>query len=396
MPRVPRPSHPTPTLIATSAELESACRRLRAEAFVTVDTEFLRERTYWPELCVVQLAGEAEVVVVDALAPDLDLTPLGQLLADSAVRKVFHAARQDIEIFFIRFRQVPTPLFDTQVAAMVAGFGDQVGYEALVNALTGGAIEKAHRFSDWSVRPLSASQITYAAADVTWLREVYLKLNARLEQDDRLSWVAEEMATLTDPDTYRIDPESMWLRLRFRSSNRRYLGMLRALAAWRELEAQRINIPRQRVLRDEVLLELAATAPADVGTLGRTRGLSRGFVEGPMGQALLDAIAQAKQTPPDALPVPPEQQAARRPSPALVSLLKVLLAAKSEQHHVAARLVASADDLDRLALAPSAEIPALHGWRRDVFGAAALELCAGRIALGVEGQRVKVVPIEDR
>ena len=228
----------------------------------------MRERTYWPELCVVQLAGDHEVAVVDAEAPGIDLAPLGELLADQAVMKVFHAARQDIEIFVLRFGDVPRPLFDTQIAAMVAGFGDQVGYDALVASLTGGSIDKAHRFSDWSARPLSASQITYAAADVTYLRKVYTRLCARLEKDGRLEWVAEEMAELADPATYRADPEAMWERLRPRSSNRRFLGMLQALAAWREREAQRVNIPRQRLLRDEALLEIAATAPGDARCAG--------------------------------------------------------------------------------------------------------------------------------
>ena len=225
----------------------------------------MRERTYWPELCVVQLAGEHEVAVIDAQAPDIDLAPLGRLLADQAVMKVFHAARQDIEIFVLRFGDVPRPLFDTQIAAMVAGFGEQVGYDALVAALAGGSIDKAHRFSDWSARPLSPAQITYAAADVTYLRTVYRELRARLQKDGRLEWVAEEMAELADPALYRADPEAMWERLRPRSSNRRFLGMVRALAAWREREAQRVNIPRQRLLRDETLLEIAATAPGRPG-----------------------------------------------------------------------------------------------------------------------------------
>ena len=279
MSRAPRHQFSPPTLITTTEDLAAVCTRLRQHEFVTVDTEFIRERTYWPELCVVQLAGENEVVLIDALAPDLDLTALSDLLADAAVMKVFHAARQDIEIFVLKFGDVPRPLFDTQVAAMVAGFGDQVGYEALVGGLTGGSIDKAHRFSDWAIRPLSPAQIAYAAADVTYLREIYRKLCARLDEDGRLAWVAEEMAILTDPATYRADPSAMWQRLRSRSSSRRYLGMLRAVAAWRELEAQRVNIPRQRVVRDEILLELAATAPTSAEALARTRGLSRGFAE---------------------------------------------------------------------------------------------------------------------
>ena len=392
MSRPPRAGFPPPTLISTTEALKALCDRLAAEEFVTVDTEFMRERTYWPELCVVQLAGAHEVAVIDAQAPEIDLAPLGDLLANQAVMKVFHAARQDIEIFVLRFGGVPKPLFDTQIAAMVAGFGEQVGYEALVSALAGGSIDKAHRFSDWSARPLSASQITYAAADVTYLRTVYTRLCARLKQDGRLDWVAEEMAELADPALYRADPEAMWERLRPRSNNRRFLGMVRALAAWREREAQRVNIPRQRLVRDETLLEIAATAPANPDGLARARGISRGFAEGRTGASLLAAIEAAKALPEDALPEAPRSRDGARPSPALVSLLKVLLAAKCEDHHVAARLVASSDDIDRLATEEAPDIAALHGWRREVFGEDALALKQGRVALGVAGKRVKLIP----
>jgi len=392
MPRPPRAEFAPPSLIATTDALQALCDRLAREEFVTVDTEFMRERTYWPELCVVQLAGAHEVAVIDAEAPQFDLAPLGALLANQAVMKVFHAARQDIEIFVLRFGDVPKPLFDTQIAAMVAGFGEQVGYEALVSALAGGSIDKAHRFSDWSARPLSASQITYAAADVTYLRTVYVRLCARLKQDGRLDWVAEEMAELADPALYRADPEAMWERLRPRSNNRRFLGMVRALAAWREREAQRVNIPRQRLVRDETLLEIAATAPANPDGLARARGISRGFAEGRTGASLLAAIEAAKAMPEDALPEAPRSRDGARPSPALVSLLKVLLAAKCEDHHVAARLVASSDDIDRLATEEVPDIAALHGWRRAVFGEDALALKQGRVALGVAGKRVKLIP----
>lgn len=392
MPRPPRAGFPPPSLIETTEALTALCQRLAAEEFVTVDTEFMRERTYWPELCVVQLAGEQEVAVVDAEAPDIDLAPLGDLLANQAVLKVFHAARQDIEICVLRFGDVPRPLFDTQIAAMVAGFGEQASYDSLVSALTGGTIDKAHRFSDWSARPLSASQISYAAADVTWLREVYTKLRARLEADRRLDWVAEEMADLADPAKYRPDPEAVWERLRPRSNNRRFLGLVRALAAWREREAQRVNIPRQRLLRDETLLEIAATAPDTPDALARARGISRGFAEGRTGASLLAVIADAKALPEDALPETPRGRDGARPSPALVSLLKVLLAAKCEDHHVAARLVASSDDIDRLAVEEAPDIAALHGWRREVFGEDALALKQGRVAIGVAGRRIRLLP----
>jgi ribonuclease D len=390
MVRTPRPDFPPPILISDTGALAALCRRLRSETFVTVDTEFMRERTYWPELCVVQLAGTREVAVVDAEAPEIDLASLGELLADRRVTKVFHAARQDIEIFVMKFGQIPAPVFDTQVAAMVAGFGDQVAYDALVAALAGGHIDKAHRFSDWSARPLSPAQIAYAAADVTWLRAVYEKLCGRLQEEGRLEWVAEEMATLTDPETYRIDPDEMWLRLRPRSSNRRYLAMVRALAAWREREVQRINIPRQRLLKDESLLEIAATMPDTPEALGRARGITRGFAEGRVGASLLEAIAEARALPEEALPVVSRSDGGR-PSPALVALLKVLLAAKSEEHHVAPRLIASSEDIDRLALNDGSDVQALHGWRREVFGNDAIALIEGGMALGVEGRRVKTI-----
>jgi len=380
-----------PRLIATTEALKDFCRQLAAEEFVTVDTEFMRERTYWPELCVVQLAGDHEVGVIDAEAEAIDLAPLGELLANPAVLKVFHAARQDIEIFVLRFGAVPTPLFDTQIAAMVAGFGDQVGYEALVSGLTGGAIDKAHRFSDWSARPLSPAQIAYAAADVTHLRDVYRRLRARLEEDDRLDWVAEEMAALTDPALYRADPEAAWERLRPRSSNRRFLGRVRALAAWREREAQRVNIPRQRLVKDEALLEIAASVPTDIESLARIRSVSRGFAEGRTGESLLEALAETIGVPDSALPPAPPPRDAQRPSPALVALLKVLLSAKCEHHHVAPRLIASSDDLERLALMDDPAIPALHGWRREVFGEDALALKHGRIALGADGRQVTLI-----
>ncbi|MDR3530954.1 MAG: ribonuclease D [Rhodopila sp.] len=393
MARPSRTDFPQPTLITTTDALDALCQRMHAEEFITVDTEFMRERTYWPELCLVQIAGEKEVAVIDAMADGIDLASLGVLFADEAVTKVFHAARQDIEIFVQRYGDVPRPMFDTQVAAMVAGFGDQVGYDALVSNLTGGTIDKAHRFSDWSIRPLSDAQTAYAAADVTYLREVYVRLERRLEQEGRLGWVAEEMAILNNPATYRTDPETAWERLRPRSTNRRFLHVLKEVAAWREREAQRVNIPRQRLVKDEALLEIAATAPTNAEALARVRGVTRGFAEGRSGVALLEVLAAARRVPDADLPPAPQQRDNARPSAALVSLLKVLLAAKCEQHHVAPRLVASSDDIDRLALEDNPDVPSLHGWRREVFGDDALLLKQGRVALGVDGRRVKFIPV---
>lgn len=385
---------PPTRLITQSAELAELCERLRTEPFVTVDTEFMRERTYWPELCVVQLAGAQDVAVVDAQAEGMDLAPLGDLLADPAVVKVFHAARQDVEIFLLKFGAVPTPIFDTQIAAMVAGFGDQASYDSLVRAVAGASIDKAHRFSDWAARPLSASQIAYAAGDVTHLRRIYLALRERLLKEGRLDWVAQEMDALLEPSTYITEPEEAWERLRPKSTNRRFLGVLRAAAAWREAEAQRINIPRGRLVKDESLAEVAASAPETVDQLARVRGVSEGFAKGKSGASLLAAIAEAKALPEDALPQPLEARKGAGASPALVALLKVLLAASAEAHNVAPKLLADTEDLERLASESEPDIRALSGWRREVFGADAMALKTGQLALGVAGRRVRLIRAE--
>jgi ribonuclease D len=386
-------TEPKTAFITTTAELTALCERLGTEEFVTVDTEFMRERTYYPELCLVQLAGTADVAVVDAQAKGLDLAPLGALLAKPEVIKVFHACRQDVEIFLLMFGAVPAPIFDTQVAAMVAGFGDQVGYDALVQALTGGHIDKAHRFSDWSARPLSTAQITYAAADVTHLRDVYEKLTARLLVDGRLDWVGQEMAALADPNTYRVDPERAWERIKLRTRNRRQMALVRAIAAWREREAQRINIPRQRLIKDEQIPEIAAQAPADAEALARIRGISNGFATGKSGISLLAVIAAALQIPEEDLPRVERGGEPSRASPALVALLKVLLNARAEQNNVAARLVASSEEIEALVLDETAENAALTGWRAEMFGNDALRLIRGEIALSAQGRRVKIVTL---
>jgi len=384
---------PAPAFITTTDALKTLCERLESEDFVTVDTEFMREKTYFPELCLVQLAGEHDVAVVDAQAKNLDFAPLKTLLANEKVVKVFHACRQDVEIFLLMFGAVPAPIFDTQVAAMVAGFGDQVGYDALVSSLTGGHIDKAHRFSDWSARPLTPAQIAYAAADVTHLRPVYEKLLARLRVDGRMDWVAEEMAELANPATYRVDPEKAWERLKPRTGNRRQLAIIQHVAAWREREAQRINIPRQRLLKDEQIPELAVIAPTDAEALLRARGINAGFATGKSGLSLLAAIATAKSLPEDALPRTDRVRDSQRPSPALVSLLKVLLAACAEQNNVAPRLIASSEDIEALALDETADNPVLHGWRSDMYGQDALRLIRGEIALSTQGKRIKIIPI---
>ena len=382
--------------ITTTHELAALCARLGTEEFVTVDTEFMRERTYYPELCLVQLAGTHDVAVVDAQAKGIDLSPLGALLAKPDVVKVFHACRQDVEIFLLLFGAVPLNLFDTQVAAMVAGFGDQVGYDALVQALTGGQIDKAHRFSDWSARPLTKAQIDYAAADVTHLRTVYERLMARLRVDGRMGWVGQEMAALADPDTYRVNPERAWERLKLRTGNKRQLAIIQAVAAWREREAQRINIPRQRLVKDEQIPEIAALAPENAEALAKARGITSGFAQGKSGQSLLAVIAAAKTLPEADLPRTEKPRDTPRASPALVALLKVLLNAVAEQNNVAPRLVASSEDIEALALGESQDNAALEGWRGDMFGRDALRLIRGEIALSAQGKRVKIVDLAGR
>ena len=379
-------------LITTTDDLAAFCKPLAATEFIAVDTEFMRERTYWPKLCLAQVAGADDAAAIDALAEGIDLGPLDELMANARVLKVFHAARQDLEIFYLRMNKVPQPLFDTQVAAMVCGHGEAASYESLATKLAKAKIDKSSRFTDWSRRPLSERQISYALSDVTHLRVVFEKLRRQLDKTGRLSWIAEEMAALNDPAIYRADPEQAWRRLKPRGASPRLLGTLKEVAAWRERTAQRIDIPRQRLLRDEQLLEIASHAPKTTEDLAMTRGLGRGFAEGWQGRELMEAIERARQAPDAELPTrdkPPEQL--RAPS-AVVDLLRTLLRVKAEQAGVAGRLVASADELDRLA-AGKRDIAALRGWRREVFGADAVDLIEGRLALSLAGDQAKLIPI---
>jgi ribonuclease D len=379
-------------LITTTDDLAAFCKPLAATEFIAVDTEFMRERTYWPKLCLAQVAGPDEAAAIDALAEGIDLAPLDELMANAKVLKVFHAARQDLEIFYLRMNQVPQPLFDTQIAAMVCGHGEAASYESLATKLAKAKIDKSSRFTDWSRRPLSERQISYALSDVTHLRVVYEKLRRQLEKSGRLSWITEEVAVLNDPATYRADPEQAWRRLKPRGASPRLLGTLKEVAAWRERTAQRIDIPRQRLLRDEQLLEIASHTPKTTEDLAMTRGLGRGFAEGWQGRELMEAIERARTMPDAELPTrdkPPEQL--RAPS-AVVDLLRTLLRLKAEQAGVAGRLVASADELDRLA-AGRRDIAALKGWRREVFGGDAVDLIEGRLALSLAGDQAKLIPI---
>ena len=382
------------TPISSSDALAEFCEKQRNSDYITVDTEFLRDRTYWPQLCLVQIAGSDESAAIDTLARDIDLAPLYDLMADRELLKVFHAGRQDVEIFFHRMGSIPEPLFDTQVAAMVCGFGDQVGYEALISKLVGARIDKSSRFTDWSHRPLSQKQLKYALADVTHLRPAYEKLADTLEESGRTHWLDQEMDILMDPETYRLDPENAWRRIKSRNKNKRFHAILRELAAWREREAQNRDIPRNRIMRDDAILEIAAQAPGSSEDLKRMRAVPKGYVNGEKSADILDAVKRGKEVPEANLPRL-EKTSPRPPKIGPVSdLLKVLLKHVTETQDVAPRLIASADDLDRIAADDNADVPALKGWRRELFGAQALDLKAGRVALTAKGSQTKIIKID--
>jgi len=394
MTRVKTP--PAVTTITTTDALAAFCERAAECDYVTVDTEFLRERSYYAQLCLVQLAlptrGEDDAVLVDPIAGDLSLEPLYALFRDPSVVKVFHAARQDLEIFQVDAGVIPAPLFDTQVAAMVCGFGEQVGYETLVRKLARQPLDKTSRFTDWSRRPLSEAQQAYALADVTHLRDIYEKLSARLAETGRAKWVAEEMEILTNPETYIIRPEDAWKRVKTRNGSGRFLALVRELARFREDYAQRRNIPRNRVMKDDALLELASTKPATLNDLSRARLLLREARKGEIADGILRAVKAGLDCPTEYLPNPDRSREKLQVNPALADLLRVFLKAKSEEFGVAAKLIASAADLDAIS-AGERDVPALTGWRNEVFGRDAMRLCEGRVALGVQGQSVVAVEI---
>ncbi|CAN5319657.1 ribonuclease D [soil metagenome] len=376
-------------LISTTADLADACARLAQHPFVTVDTEFLRETTYYPKLCLIQLASPDEAVLVDPLAPELDLAPFFGLMVDEAVVKVFHAARQDLEIVWMLGRVLPTPLFDTQVAAMVCGYGDSVGYEQLANDLAKARIDKSARFTDWSRRPLNEAQLVYAEADVTHLRDIYLALKADLEATGREAWVAEEMAVLNSPGTYEVKPENAWLRLKGRIRKPKELAVLIELAAWREREAQHRDVPRQRVLKDDALMDIVQRAPRSVEALAELRSVPNGFERSRSGAEVLAAIERGLALDPKGLPRL-ERERGRGGNGAVLDLLKVLLKAVAEAERVAPKIIASSDDLEAIASDDEAEVPALQGWRREVFGDKALALKSGELGLRIVRGRVTV------
>ena len=378
-------------LIDDNETLAQFCAQMSASSYITVDTEFIRDRTYWPRLCLVQVANHDLARAIDPLADGIDPSPLTELFANPNVIKVFHAARQDVEIFVHQNDAVPTPMFDTQIAAMVCGFGDSVGYDRLVEKLAGARIDKGSRFTDWSRRPLSDKQIGYALDDVTHLLQVYQSLCVQLEKSDRTQWLEEEMAVLTNTATYKQNPEDSWRRLKLRSRNKRYLGVAKEVAAWREREAQRRNMPRGHVLKDEAIQELAAEMPESIENLARLRAVSKGLAEGPAGQDLLAAIQLGRNMAVEDVPEPTAQVVLPRGLGPLISLLKVLLKTNCEEHDVAQKLVATVADLERIAADDDADVAALRGWRKEVFGADALDLKHGRLSLTAKGKRVELI-----
>ena len=383
-------------LITDNDELKAFCAPLASAEFVTVDTEFIRERTYWPVLCLLQIGGPDDAAAVDALAPGIDLTPVFDLLANRDVLKVFHAARQDMEIFCRAMDDCPAPVFDTQVAAMVCGFGDSVGYETLVSKLCKASIDKSSRFTDWSARPLSEKQIKYALSDVTYLRTVYEKLQAKLERNNRTPWVASEMEALQDRSFYMTDPQEAYQRLKTRRPTARLLAILREIAAWRETEAQRADVPRNRILRDESLVEIAHHPPKSVENLARIRGLSQKMAEGWQGRQIMEAVERGRALPDADCPKPVEKPQLPRGIGPVADLLKVFLKMCAEESEVAQRLIANSEDIDNLAaFGEDANIPALSGWRRELFGDAALKVRDGRMALAIKDRSVTVIDLPD-
>ena len=382
-------------LITRSEDIAAACGKLSTASFVTVDTEFMREQTFWPRLCLIQIAGGETEILIDSLAPDLDLQPFFDLMVDESVLKVFHSARQDIEIVHHLAGVVPQPIFDTQVAAMVCGFGEAVSYSMLVKRLLGHNLDKSSRFTDWSRRPLTDRQLTYALGDVTYLRDLYPKLRAQLDKSERASWLSEEMGVLTDPATYEAHPEHAWRRLKMRIKTPKALAILMELAAWREREAQTQDVPRGRILKDEALYDIAGQAPRTAEDLGSLRSLHNGFARSQRGRAVLETVQKGLDRDPSTVPplrrgepMPPEAQA-------IVDLLRVLLKATAGRHGVAPKLIATSDDLEQIARSDDADAAALRGWRRKLFGEDALALKRGDLSLAIRKGAVRVLPAED-
>ncbi|WP_299471417.1 ribonuclease D [uncultured Roseibium sp.] len=379
-------------VITKTKDLAAACQRLAANDYVTVDTEFLRETTFWPKLCVIQMAGPDMAFIVDALSEGLDLAPFFDLMSDQSVTKVFHAARQDIEIIYHLGELIPAPLFDTQVAAMVCGFGDSISYDQLVYKVTGARIDKSSRFTDWARRPLTNKQLDYALADVTHLRDAYQFLKANLAEQNRSHWVRDEMEVLTSVGTYRAEPEQAWRRLKLRVRKPIELAVMMEVAAWREREAQDRNVPRNRVIKDDAIYELAAQQPQDPDAITRLRTIPRGFERSKSADEILNAIRRALKLPKESLPKLPKGRQAPDGSAAAVDLLKVLLKMVSEANGVAAKVIATVDDLEKIAADDAADVAAMKGWRRELFGELALKLKHGQVALAFQDKQIIALP----
>jgi len=382
-------------IVETTAGLEKLAGELEAAPYIALDTEFMRDQTYWPKLCLIQIAIPGNAAMIDPLAPDIDLSPFYALLRNSHTVKVFHAARQDVEIFCQQGGVVPTPLFDTQIAAMVCGFGDAASYETLARKIAKVEIDKSARYSDWSHRPLNKRQLEYAQADVTHLCTIYEAMMQMLAKSGRSAWVEEEIAALSDPALYRLDPKDSWKRLKPRTTNKRFLAMLASLAEWREREAQARDIPRGRVLKDEALTEIAAHPPENADGLDRVRALPKGFAASRLGKGLMEAIELGRHAQPPKDIEPPPSRRKREPSPAAMDLLKTLLRLKAEEIGVAPRLIANSDDIERLAAHEDEGVVALHGWRAEVFGHDAIALRKGDLAIALENGNAVVVELEE-
>lgn len=379
-------------MIETTAALEEACLKLAQSDFITIDTEFLRETTFWPELCLIQMASPDLEVIVDPLAKGLDLAPFFALMANTSVIKVFHAARQDIEIIFHLGKLIPHPIFDTQVAAMVCGFGDSVSYDQLVQKVKNVHIDKTSRFTDWSRRPLSEKQLDYALADVTHLRDVYLKLKEELDREGRAAWLTEEMAILESRETYDLHPDDAWQRLKMRLRKPQELAVMQYVAAWREREARNRNVPRSRVLKDDAIYEIAQQQPKDTEGLARLRTIPKGWERSAAGAAIVEQVNAALALPKADMPHVQRHSHAPEGAQAAVELLKVLLRLTSEKHGVASKVIANTEDLEKIAAeGENAEVQAMHGWRRELFGDVALKLISGGVGLRFVDKRVEAV-----
>lgn len=383
-------------IITTTNDLSALCDRLAREPYVTLDTEFVREKTYWPDLCLIQIAGQQDEAIIDPLADGIDLDPLQKLLHNEKVLKVLHAAKQDVEIFVKLMGDVPTPMFDTQIAAMVCGFGDQVGYETLCRTLLNVSLDKSSRFTDWSRRPLTDRQLDYAIGDVTHLRQIYETLSARLEETGRTAWVAEEMAALHDKSSYIVEPTEAWQRIKRKSHSPRFVAVLVELAAWRERTAQQRNVPRNRIMKDDGLLEIAAHPPKSINELDKMRSVPKGFANGKFGAEILKAVKTAMDIPEKKLPKVKRPKALPKGNGSLTELLKVLLKAVTENQDVAPRLIASVAELEMIAALDDADVPAMYGWRRELFGQQALDLKNGKLGIIYNGTRVELVDLSGR